>query len=71
MTHGWAPQSGSLSARIIRACPMHADCSLECSERTVEDLGEVASFDNRRITQKIKEGYLKWRASAPTPAKPS
>jgi len=37
----------------------------------VEDLGEIAHFDNRTITQRIKENYLKWRHSAQTPEKPS
>jgi len=43
------PQVGSLSARIIRACPAHAECALECPQRTVEDLGQIASFDVSRV----------------------
>ena len=69
MTHGSVPQSGSLSARVIRACPTHAECPLDCPERQVEDLGEIARFHNRGFTQKIKEAL--WRRSAPTSAKQS
>jgi hypothetical protein len=66
------PSHGSLSGRIIRACPVHAECPLECPERQVEDLGDIASFDrNFDLRQKIKEGYLKWRHSAQPPEKPS
>jgi hypothetical protein len=68
---GHAPQSGSLSARVIRACPTHAACALECPDRPVEDVGELASFDNRSTFRKIKESYLQWRHFAQTPEKPS
>jgi hypothetical protein len=39
------PTSGSLEAKIIRACPTHRDCPLTCKQRRIEDLGEIASFD--------------------------
>jgi ribosomal protein RSM22 (predicted rRNA methylase) len=45
MTETPQPTSGSLSARIIRACPKHAQCPLDCPERETRELGEVASFD--------------------------
>jgi hypothetical protein len=57
------PVAGSLSMKVIRACPEHADCPLECPKRQVEDLGEVAGFDNRPIIERIKENYLRWRHS--------
>lgn len=40
------PTSGSLSAKIIRACTRHTTgkCPLDCKYRVVEDLGEIASF---------------------------
>jgi hypothetical protein len=41
------PLVGSLSAKIIRKCPTHRDCPLTCKQRQVENLGEIASFDNR------------------------
>lgn len=44
MTDSQLPTAGSLSARIIRACPMHKTCPLTCPRRPVEDLGEIASF---------------------------
>jgi hypothetical protein len=65
------PVSGSLRARIIRACTVHAQCSLECPERRVEDLGQVATFDKRSMMQKLKENYVRWRASSQTSAKQS
>jgi len=40
------PVAASLSAVVIRACPTHPECPLECPERTVEDLGIIARFDN-------------------------
>jgi hypothetical protein len=46
MTDTPQPTSGSLTARIIRACPEHEQCPLECPDRPVEDLGELASFDH-------------------------
>jgi hypothetical protein len=49
------PTAGSLDARIIRACPVHAQCPLDCAERPVEDLGTIASFSNER-----KEDSRKW-----------
>jgi hypothetical protein len=45
MTETPQPTSGSLEAKIIRACPTHRDCPLTCKQRRVEDLGEIASFD--------------------------
>jgi hypothetical protein len=40
------PTSGSLEAKIIRACKRHTGtCSLQCKYREVEDLGQIASFD--------------------------
>jgi hypothetical protein len=44
MTESLQPTSGSLSAKIIRACPSHPTCPLTCKSRAVEDLGELASF---------------------------
>jgi hypothetical protein len=41
------PVAGTLTAKLIRACPAHADCPLECPERIVEDLGTLAAFDHR------------------------
>jgi len=39
------PVSGSLSAKVIRACRDHGNkCKLDCPRREVEDLGEIASF---------------------------
>lgn len=69
MTDSQIPVAGSLSAKVIRACPKHPACDLDCPERVVEDLGEIASFDNQHVLQKIKETL--WRRSAPTPEKPS
>jgi len=50
------PVAGSLEARIIRACTVHASCELTCKERGVEDLGQIASFDVRARTNRD------WRA---------
>jgi hypothetical protein len=50
------PVAGSLSAKIIRACPAHPSCPLDCPERSVEELGEIASFDNRPRRFTLKEG---------------
>jgi hypothetical protein len=47
MAQGLVPQAGSLSARIIRACPEHVLCALECPARAVEDLGTVAKFEHK------------------------
>lgn len=45
MTESLQPTSGSLSAKIIRACTKHNNkCGLDCPRRQVEDLGEIASF---------------------------
>ena len=45
MTHSSIPVSGSLEAKVIRACQKHRNkCELTCPRRTVEDLGQVASF---------------------------
>jgi hypothetical protein len=50
------PTSGALTARIIRACPKHPDCPLDCPERNVEELGEVARFERAgSFIQKIRE----------------
>jgi hypothetical protein len=38
------PVGGSLVAKVIRACPEHQTCALDCPKRRVEDLGEIASF---------------------------
>jgi hypothetical protein len=43
--------AGSLSATIIRACPVHQTCPATCSYRQVEELGEIARF-----TQRPEEG---------------
>lgn len=42
MTDAPQPISGSLEAKIIRKCPVHATCLLTCPRRPVEDLGEIA-----------------------------
>lgn len=57
MTSSDQPTSGSLFAKIIRACQVHANrCSLECPERRVEELGKIASFDDaRRVVEKALE----------------
>lgn len=39
--------AGSLEAKIIRACPTHRLCPLTCTQRTIEELGTIASFDLR------------------------
>jgi hypothetical protein len=57
--HSHVPVAGSLSAKIIRACTVHSDCPLECPDRVIEDKGEIASFDNRPLFQRLKE-YLPW-----------
>jgi uncharacterized membrane protein YagU involved in acid resistance len=44
---GEVPVAGSLSAVVIRACKVHIPprtCELDCPERKVENLGEIASF---------------------------
>lgn len=66
------PVAGSLSAKIIRACPKHTDCGLECPERQVEDLGEIASFQHRdeeasTIIDRLKEAYFQWHSSFRSP----
>lgn len=58
------PMSGSLSARLIRACREHAQCPLDCPSRQVEDLGELASFDNRPMVTRIKDHYNRWRSAS-------
>jgi len=58
--------AGSLEVTIIRACTVHRTCPLTCTQRTVEELGTVASFDNREesvppsIVQRLKEGISQW-----------
>jgi hypothetical protein len=59
------PTSGSLTALIIRACPVHETCSLKCPRRPVEDLGEIAGFDHSSsvppsIIQRLREGLHSW-----------
>jgi len=71
MTESLQPTHGSLSARLIRACPQHTACDLECPAREVEELGEVSSFDHHSLPQRIKEYYDQWRHSSPPSAKPS
>lgn len=45
MTRAPQPTSGSLSARLVRACLKHNNkCALNCPRRKIEDLGEIASF---------------------------
>jgi hypothetical protein len=65
VTEQVVPTSGTLSAKIIRACPEHAQCELDCPHRPVEELGEVATFDNRSIMARLKENYFRWRHSFP------
>ena len=43
------PTSGSLSAKIIRACPVHKTCPLTCKQRRVEDLGQIATFSEKPV----------------------
>jgi hypothetical protein len=61
------PVAGSLSMKVIRACPTHRDCGLGCAERTVEDLGTVASFDTRskprRLGSWLRHAFLKERGA--------
>jgi hypothetical protein len=47
MTDAPQPTSGSLEARIIRKCTAHKKCHLQCPERRVEELGQIAAFDTR------------------------
>jgi hypothetical protein len=59
------PTSGSLSAKLIRACPKHHNkCRLDCPRRKVEDLGEIASFQIRHDDTPPPEGstpkWLRW-----------
>ncbi len=67
MTDAPQPTSGSLEAKIIRACTVHRTCPLTCRERTVEDLGEIASFVTRQdvpddsFLNRLKEGLGLWR----------
>ncbi len=56
---GRVPTVGSLAAKIIRACPEHADCELTCPARQVEDLGEIASFD-ARAEPSIRQRFAAW-----------
>jgi len=67
MTEAPQPTSGSLEAKIIRACPIHKTCPLTCKQRRVEQLGTIASFDVRSdesvppsIVQRLKEGLASW-----------
>jgi hypothetical protein len=60
-TESEVPVSGSLSARLIRACPEHKKCSLDCPKREAHDLGEIASFDSRSLIQRLKEVVPRWR----------
>jgi hypothetical protein len=39
--------AGSLEAKIIRKCEIHRTCPLTCPQRQVDDLGTIASFENR------------------------
>jgi hypothetical protein len=72
------PTSGSLSAKIIRACEAHANkCPLTCRYRTVEDLGEIATFGSesrsqheQSILDRLKEAYYQWHHSSPRSEKP-
>jgi hypothetical protein len=64
LTESPQPTSGSLSAKIIRACRVHAQCELECPDRVVEDLGELATFDRRSVVARIKESYFQWHRSS-------
>jgi hypothetical protein len=67
MTDAPQPTSGSLEATIIRACTVHRMCPLTCTQRRVEELGTIASFDARSeefvppsIVQRLKEGLVSW-----------
>jgi hypothetical protein len=66
------PVAGSLRAKVIRACAAHNNtCELDCDYRKVEDLGEVAQFDNRSIVARLKENYFLWLHSSQRSAKRS
>jgi len=57
MTDAPQPTSGSLEARIIRACTVHRTCPLTCKQRRVEELGTIASF----VTPRSDTGERTWR----------
>lgn len=57
------PTAGSLSAKVIRACPQHKSCSLDCPARTVEDLGEIAAFDTRAESPDLRARLAAWLQS--------
>jgi len=68
MTDAPQPTSGSLEARIIRACCVHKTCPLTCKRRKVEDLGQIASFDVREdkphsFIDRLKEVYREFTGS--------
>lgn len=59
MTDSRQPTAGSLSAKIIRACARHTGkCPLDCKYRTVEDLGEIATFSTPTGDQPPVKGWL-------------
>lgn len=66
MTDSLQPTSASLAAKIIRKCPVHDTCSLDCPRRPFEELGTIASFEVREerappsIIQRLKEGVTQW-----------
>jgi hypothetical protein len=69
MTDAPQPTSGSLEARIIRACTIHRTCPLTCKQRRVEELGTIARFAAHHeefdpvppsILQRLKEGLSAW-----------
>lgn len=62
------PTSGSLSAKVIRACRVHKTCSLECPERRVLDMGVIASFDNGSARLPRPSEGLKTGETEPIPS---
>ena len=65
MSESLQPLAGALSARIIRACPVHGQCALECPERVVEELGTLAHFDRRPWTQRVRQWLTEQRKGPP------
>jgi hypothetical protein len=58
MTDAPQPTSGSLEATIIRACTVHRMCPLTCTQRRVEELGSIASFDTRQESSPSSRSWI-------------
>jgi len=67
MTDARVPLAGSLEARVIRACPEHVTCALDCPKRPIKELGTIARFDTRRRhpLRRLKEWFT-WPRSSRT-----